>query len=47
MVEFLKRKEFKAGELFRVVHTVILRRQSLLGVEGSRTVFYSTVLCVR
>lgn len=42
----LKSKKFKAGELLWVVHTFILGRQSLLGVEGSRAVFCSTVLSV-
>lgn len=46
IVGFLKRKKFKAGELLWVVHTVISGRQSLLGVEGSRAVFCSTVLSV-
>lgn len=41
-----KWKNFKAGELFWVVHTVILGRQSLLGIESSRVIFSSAVLSV-
>lgn len=41
IAEFLKRKQFKAGGLMWVVHIVVLGRQSLLGVGGSRAVCWS------